>query len=79
MPCLTELHPLFYPSGVKIIPKNIYDLLTPVALAHLVMGDGSKERHGLIICTDSPGGGRCSQINKCTYNKVQNRMYNKSS
>lgn len=53
MPCLTELHPLFYPSGVKIIPKNIYDLLTPVALAHLVMGDGSKERHGLIICTDS--------------------------
>jgi hypothetical protein len=52
--CLVlELHPLFYPSGVKIIPKNIYDLLTPVALAHLVMGDGSKERHGLIICTDS--------------------------
>ena len=53
MTCLTELHPLFYSSGVKIIPKNIYDLLTPVALAHLVMGDGSKERHGLIICTDS--------------------------
>ena len=53
MPCLTELYPLFYPRGVKIIPKNIYDLLTPVALAHLVMGDGSKERHGLIICTDS--------------------------
>ena len=53
MTCLTELHPLFYSSGVKIIPKNIYDLLTPVALAHLVMGDGSKKRHGLLICTDS--------------------------
>jgi len=53
MPCLTELHTLFYSGGVKIIPKNIYGLLTPVALAHLVMGDGSKERHGLIICTDS--------------------------
>ena len=28
-------------------------LLTPVALAHLIMGDGSVQRHGLIICTDS--------------------------
>lgn len=33
LPCLTELHSLFYPSGVKIIPDNIYELLTPVALA----------------------------------------------
>lgn len=34
MPCLTELHSLFYRNGVKVIPENIYDLLTPVALAH---------------------------------------------
>jgi len=53
MPCLTELHSLFYPNGVKIVPQNIYELLTPIALAHLIMGDGSVERHGLIICTDS--------------------------
>ena len=53
MPCLTELHTLFYPNGVKIIPHNIYELLTPVALAHLIMGDGSVQRHGLIICTNS--------------------------
>lgn len=32
--CFTELHSLFYPNKVKIIPDNIYDLLTPVALAH---------------------------------------------
>ena len=64
---------MFYPKGVKIIPENIYDLLTPVALArgrqaprfylgplsrshiktHLIMGDGKKSRHGLILCTDS--------------------------
>jgi len=31
MPCLTELHSLFYPNGIKIIPQNIYELLTPVA------------------------------------------------
>jgi len=53
MPCLTELHSLFYPDGVKIIPNNIYELLTPVALAHLIMGDGSAHKSGLYICTDS--------------------------
>jgi hypothetical protein len=35
------------------VPNNIYELLTPVALAHLIMGDGSIQRHGLIICTDA--------------------------
>ena len=53
LPCFTELYSLFYPSGVKVIPNNIYELLTPVALAHVIMGDGSRQRHGLILCTDS--------------------------
>ena len=53
MPCLTELHSLFYPNGVKIIPNNIIELLIPVALAHMIMEDGSVQRHGLIICTNS--------------------------
>ena len=53
MPCLTKLHSLFYPNGVKIIPNNIYELLTPIALAHLIMGDGSAARHGLFLCTNS--------------------------
>lgn len=51
--CFTQLHSLFYPKGVKIIPENIYDLLTPVALAHLIMGDGQTSRHGLVLCTNS--------------------------
>jgi hypothetical protein len=51
--CFTKLHSLFYVNGVKVIPQNIYELLTPVALAHVIMGDGSAQRHGLIICTDS--------------------------
>jgi hypothetical protein len=50
--CFTELHTLFYPEGVKVVPKNIYDLLTPVALAHLIMGDGEALHHGLAICTN---------------------------
>jgi hypothetical protein len=53
MPCLTELRSIFYLNGVKILPFDIYNMLTPVALAHLIMGDGSSQRHGLIICTDS--------------------------
>lgn len=35
------------------MPHNIYELLTPIALAHMIMGDDSVERLGLQICTDS--------------------------
>ena len=53
MSCLTELRSLFYPNGIKIIPNDIFNMLTPIALAHIIMGDGSVSPHGLIICTDS--------------------------
>ena len=53
MPCFTKIHSLFYPNGVKIIPNNIYELLTPIALGHMIMGDGTALQHGLIICTNS--------------------------
>ena len=51
--CFTEIHTIFYANGIKIIPENIYNLLTPVALAHLIMGDGNAREHGLILCTNS--------------------------
>jgi len=53
LPCFTEVYSLFYVNKVKIIPGDIYNILTPLTLAHLIMGDGSAQRHGLIICTDS--------------------------
>lgn len=53
LPCFIELHQLFYVGGIKIIPSDIFNLLTPVALVHWIMGDGSVSRHGLIICTHS--------------------------
>ena len=53
IPCLTKLHSLFYPNGIKIIPQNIFELLSPIALAHLIMGDGSVKKYGLILCTNS--------------------------
>lgn len=53
LPCFTELHAIYYPNGIKIIPADIYNLLTPVALAHWISGDGVKNRHGLTISTES--------------------------
>lgn len=53
LPCFTELHQSFYPNGIKIIPDNIYDILTPIALAHFIMGDGQTSHHGLVLCTNS--------------------------
>ena len=31
---------------------EIYEYLTPPALAHLIMGDGSRRDYGLTLCTD---------------------------
>lgn len=53
LPCFAELHSLFYVNKVKVIPHNIYDLLTPVAFAHLIMGDGGFKSKGIFLCTDS--------------------------
>ena len=53
LPCFTELYQLFYINKVKVVPENIYNILTPVALAHLIMGDGGFKSKGIYICTDS--------------------------
>nr|YP_010608765.1 hypothetical protein PNX16_mgp006 [Drechslerella dactyloides]WAN89845.1 hypothetical protein [Drechslerella dactyloides] len=53
LPCLTDIYNLFYINKIKIVSSNIYELLTPVALAHWIMGDGSAVNKGLVLCTDS--------------------------
>jgi hypothetical protein len=55
LPFLTELYILFYVDGIKVIPDVgiMYDLLTPEALAHWIMGDGTWRAFGLTLCTDS--------------------------
>lgn len=54
LPCLTELYYIFFANGVKVIPDNIYELLTPVALAHWIMGDGVNYKgYGVSLATDS--------------------------
>lgn len=51
--CFNKLQSIFYVNNVKVIPEDVYNLLTPVALAHVIMGDGAVKPHGLILCTDS--------------------------
>jgi LAGLIDADG DNA endonuclease family len=53
LPCFTELYPLFYLNGTKIVPLDIFNRLTPEALAHWIMGDGAVNRVGMTLCTDS--------------------------
>lgn len=52
---LNEFYLLFYLLNKKVIPAptEIYPLLTPIALAHFIMGDGQKRDFGLVLCTDS--------------------------
>jgi len=53
LPFLTVLKSLFYINGIKCIPECIFDLLTPIALAHWIMGDGYWDGAGTVLCTDS--------------------------
>lgn len=49
LPCFTALRDLFYRGRIKIIPDNLYDLLTYEGLAHVIMGDGSFTSKGLTL------------------------------
>ena len=53
LPIFNTYRDLFYKNKIKRIPEDIYNFLTPVALAHLIMGDGKGRKHGLNICLDS--------------------------
>lgn len=53
LPALLELYKLFYKDGIKIIPQDFEELLTPIVLAYWAMDDGSKSSHGFYINTHS--------------------------
>jgi len=53
LPELTELYNVFYIDKVKVVPRALA-LLSPIALAHWIMQDGSRSTSkGLYLCTDS--------------------------
>jgi len=52
-PCLNKYHDLFYKDKKKIVPLNIQDLLTPMGLAQLLMGDGYFHNGVVLICSEN--------------------------
>jgi hypothetical protein len=54
---LNNLHPFLYKQVhgkyVKVLPKYIEQLLTPIGLAHWIMGDGYFSVDTIKICTDN--------------------------
>lgn len=53
LPLISDLWKEWCSTGVKRQPSNMYEILTPVALAHWIMGDGnSHNRKSLVLATD---------------------------
>jgi hypothetical protein len=54
LPCFNIYREFFYDSkGIKIIPLNLGELLTPQGLAYWLMDDGYKSGKGFYICSES--------------------------
>jgi LAGLIDADG DNA endonuclease family. len=50
---MNELYDMFYVEGIKVVPQEIYHLLSPVALAHWISCDGAGiKQGGVLLCTD---------------------------
>ncbi len=47
------IHKMFYNNGRKVVPVNIYEYLTPLALAVWIMVDGGRANYGIRIATNS--------------------------
>lgn len=53
-PIFTDFFNAFYQGPIKIVPFNLIELLSPLALAHWIMQDGSLgTAGGLYLCTDA--------------------------
>lgn len=52
-PCLNEFHNLFYKNGLKCLPLNIKELLTPIGLGQVIMGDGYFHNQTVLLCTEN--------------------------
>ncbi len=50
---LGDLYSLFYRRGKKILPENLYDLLTPLSLAIWTMDDGDNDKDSIRYNTQS--------------------------
>ena len=60
---------LWYQNNIKVVPFNISDYLTPIALAIWLMDDGSKSGSSLKFATNSFTFSECLQLVKVLYDK----------
>lgn len=61
------IHDLWYINGIKVIPSNIGEFLTPLALAIWIMDDGGKVNQGLKLSTNSYTYSECLFLVKILY------------
>lgn len=65
------IHKLWYIKGVKIVPSNIGEFLTPLALAIWIMDDGGKVKEGLKLSTNSFSYSDCLLLVKVLYDNFK--------
>ena len=53
LPCFTYYYNIFYQKHIKIVPLDLYNLLTYEALAHWIMCDGTRSHGSIILQTQS--------------------------
>ncbi len=65
------IHELWYIKGVKVVPLNIGDFLTPLALAIWIMDDGGKVNQALKLSTNSFSYSDCLLLVKVLHNNFK--------
>ena len=58
----------WYVNGVKQVPQNIAEYLTPLALAIWIIDDGARIRYGLKLCTNSFQFADCTRLTEVLSN-----------
>ena len=54
LPCFNQFRELFYDElGIKYIPSNLDEIITPRSLSYWAMDDGYKSGKGFYFCTES--------------------------
>ena len=65
------IHDLWYINGVKVIPSNIGEFLSPLSLAIWIMDDGGKVNQSLKLSTNSYTYSECLFLVKVLYNNFK--------
>ena len=68
---LNSLHDSWYNNGIKRVPVNITEFLTPLALAIWIMDDGARVKTGLKICTNSFTYEDCRLLSNVLFDKYE--------